>query len=45
VNARFLGDLERGKETCEVGKVLSVILGLGLKVSIINGSAEVVSEG
>lgn len=29
---RFISDLENGKETCEVGKVLKVLASLGLKI-------------
>ena len=31
---RFIVDLEAGKETCQIGKVLNVIQMLGLKVSV-----------
>jgi y4mF family transcriptional regulator len=34
VGARFLSELERGKETAEIGKVLRVLRGLGLVLSI-----------
>ncbi len=34
VSQRFLSELERGKETAEIGKVLKVLLTLGLDVSI-----------
>jgi HTH-type transcriptional regulator/antitoxin HipB len=30
---RFISDLENGKETCEVGKVLKVLASLGLKIA------------
>ena len=35
VGTRFLSELERGKETAEVGKVLQVLGRLGLEVWII----------
>ena len=31
---RFIVDLEAGKETCQIGKVLNVIQMLGLKVRV-----------
>jgi len=34
VSQRFLSELERGKETAEIGKVLKVLQTLGLDVSI-----------
>jgi len=34
VGARFLSDLENGKETCEIGKALKVLSNLGIKVSL-----------
>ncbi|MEW6744080.1 MAG: helix-turn-helix transcriptional regulator [Planctomycetota bacterium] len=34
VGVRFLSELERGKETAEVGKVLQVLERLGLELSI-----------
>jgi HTH-type transcriptional regulator / antitoxin HipB len=33
-NARFVIDLESGKATCHIGKVLLVLRNLGLKVQI-----------
>jgi HTH-type transcriptional regulator/antitoxin HipB len=32
---RFIGDLENGKETCEFGKVLTVLHTLGIKLKLI----------
>ena len=32
VSVRFLGDLERGKETCELGKSLRVAAVLGIRI-------------
>ena len=34
---RFISDLENGKETCEVGKVLKVLASLGLKIEFHGG--------
>ena len=34
VGVRFLSELERGKESLEIGKVLHVLEGLGLKLYI-----------
>jgi y4mF family transcriptional regulator len=34
---RFISDLENGKETCEVGKVLKVLASLGLKIAFSGG--------
>lgn len=31
---RFISDLENGKETCHLGKVLSVLGALGIKVEL-----------
>ena len=31
---RFISDLENGKETCQIGKVLSVLEALGIKVEV-----------
>ncbi len=31
---RFIGDLERGKETCQIGKVLKVLATLGIKFEL-----------
>jgi len=31
---RFIVDLEAGKETCQIGKVLTVLQMLGLKISV-----------
>ena len=36
--ARFVGELENGKETCHVGKVLSVLRTLGLRWTVGVGS-------
>lgn len=34
VGARFLSDLENGKQTCEVGKMLKVLANLGIKLEV-----------
>ena len=34
VGTRFLGELERGKETSQIGKVLRILRGLGLELHI-----------
>jgi HTH-type transcriptional regulator / antitoxin HipB len=31
---RFVIDLERGKETCEIGKVLAILNGLGIRITL-----------
>jgi HTH-type transcriptional regulator/antitoxin HipB len=36
---RFVVDLERGKETCEIGKVLTILQTLGIKLTLIPPSA------
>lgn len=33
---RFIVDLEKGKPTCEIGKVLQVLKALGLEIKIDN---------
>jgi len=32
---RFIGELENGKTTCQIGKVLSVIQTLGIRLEVI----------
>lgn len=34
VGVRFIVDLEKGKETCEIAKVMNVIQALGLSINI-----------
>lgn len=34
VGTRFLGELERGKETAQIGKILRILKGLGLTLQI-----------
>ena len=36
---RFVVDLERGKETCEIGKALSILQTLGIKLTLVPPSA------
>lgn len=37
---RFIIDLEKGKPTCQIGKILQVLRALGLKLQISNPSAD-----
>jgi y4mF family transcriptional regulator len=41
---RFVIDLERGKPTCQIGKVLQVLQALGLRLSLADSAAST-SEG
>ena len=41
VGIRFLKELERGKPTCEIQKVINVMLMLGLTVNIDSKSGEI----
>lgn len=34
VGTRFLGELERGKETAQIGKVIRILHGLGLTLQV-----------
>ena len=34
VGTRFLGELERGKETAQIGKMFRILRGLGLELNI-----------
>lgn len=36
---RFITDLERGKETCEIGKALTILNTLGIRVTLTPPSA------
>ena len=36
---RFIVDLEAGKPTCQIGKVLQVVDALGIRLSIVNSVA------
>ena len=36
VGTRFLGELERGKETAQIGKVIRMLAGLGLEIQIVS---------
>ena len=37
---RFISDLEKGKPTCHIGKVLLVVQALGLELRITNPAAD-----
>lgn len=37
---RFIIDLEKGKSTCQIGKVLQVLQALGLQLRITNPAAD-----
>lgn len=37
LGVRFISDLENGKPTCEVEKVLKVMANLGIKLEVDNG--------
>ena len=41
---RFIIDLENGKETCEIGKVLSILNTLGIKIALTPPGREVTAE-
>lgn len=41
---RFIIELEKGKETCEIGKVLTVLQTLGIKIAL-TPPATAVQEG
>jgi y4mF family transcriptional regulator len=38
---RFIIDLEKGKETCEIGKALAILSTLGIKITFTPPSAKV----
>ena len=38
---RFIIDVEKGKPTCEIGKILQVLQALGLKLQITDPGADV----
>lgn len=42
---RFVIDLERGKPTCQIGKVLQVLQALGLRISLADSAASVPEGG
>jgi len=42
---RFIIDLERGKETCEIGKALAVLNTLGIKLTLKPPQAKEVTHG
>ncbi len=35
MSARLIGEFERGKETCQIGKVLQILKFLGLEIRIV----------
>lgn len=35
ISARLIGEFERGKETCQIGKVLQIVKFLGLEIRIV----------
>ena len=42
---RFVIDLERGKPTCQIGKVLQVLQALGLRLSLTDSAASTPEGG
>lgn len=34
VGVRFVGDLERGKPTCQIDKILTILQGLGVQITL-----------
>jgi predicted transcriptional regulator len=40
MSARLIGEFERGKETCQIGKVLQIIKFLGLEIRIVPRGSE-----
>ena len=44
---RFIVDLEKGKSTCQLGKVLTVLQTLGIRIELIvpNGIGKAAKEG
>jgi HTH-type transcriptional regulator/antitoxin HipB len=42
---RFIIDLEKGKPTCQIGKVLTVLHTLGIKINLILPAADRLSDG
>jgi HTH-type transcriptional regulator/antitoxin HipB len=41
---RFVIDLEKGKETCEIGKVLTVLQTLGIRITLTPPTASMKEE-
>jgi HTH-type transcriptional regulator / antitoxin HipB len=41
---RFIIDLERGKETCEIGKALTILQTLGIKLTLTPPAASMKGE-
>jgi y4mF family transcriptional regulator len=42
---RFVIDLERGKPTCQIGKILQVLQALGLRLILTGSAASTPEEG
>jgi HTH-type transcriptional regulator/antitoxin HipB len=42
---RFIIDLEKGKETCEIGKALAILNTLGIKLTLTPPQAKEVTHG
>ncbi|MEI9976486.1 MAG: helix-turn-helix transcriptional regulator [Ignavibacteriota bacterium] len=42
---RFIIDLEKGKETCEIGKALAILNTLGIKLTLTPPPAKEVTHG
>ena len=42
---RFISDLENGKESCQVGKVMAVCQNLGLELVPVTKNGEVLRDG
>jgi len=40
ISARLIGEFERGKETCQIGKVLQILKFLGLEIRIVPRGSE-----
>jgi predicted transcriptional regulator len=40
ISARLIGEFERGKETCQIGKVLQILKFLGLEIRIVPRGAK-----
>jgi predicted transcriptional regulator len=41
MSARLIGEFERGKETCQIGKVLQILKFLGLEIRIVPRGSKV----
>lgn len=40
ISARLIGEFERGKETCQIGKVMQILKFLGLEIRIVPRGSE-----